>query len=83
LESDSEGSLAVQLVQARPAKVDADRPANAPRRQGFSLLFRAAGNAPLSQDTYTVRHGSLGKLGMFLVPVGPAGGSQQIEAVFG
>lgn len=48
----------------------------------FSAVFRGPAGAPLAQQTYPLQHRMLGKLSLFLVPVGPAGRSQEYEAVF-
>ena len=82
LESESQGSVAVQLVEATPLKHSADRPRELPQREAFSLVFSAPGQAQLTQDTFQVRHTALGSLSMFLVPVGPTGSTRQVEAVF-
>lgn len=52
--------------------------------ESFSLLFRSVGlEAGLSQNTYAFRHARLGKLQIFIVPVGePAPQGRLHEAVF-
>jgi hypothetical protein len=44
----------------------------------FSLRFRAPDDARLGQGTYRLRHGELGEIDLFLVPIGPS----ELEAVF-
>ena len=48
----------------------------------FSAVFRGPAKARLPQQTYPLQHRMLGKLSVFLVPVGPAGPRQDYEAVF-
>jgi hypothetical protein len=73
----NEGDLALELVSVR------ELPAHS-RRQGqpFVLLFRGPRQPVLPQRIYTLAHGELGQLVIFLVPVegGPAG--IEYEAVF-
>ena len=48
----------------------------------FSLIFRAAADAPLDQRTYRVEHDSLGDFPLFLVPLGPCDdGRLELEAI--
>lgn len=39
-------------------------------RQPFSLVFKCPKEAPSVQNTYTVEHDKLGKLDLFMVPIG-------------
>lgn len=41
------------------------------RRHSFSVLFHCEDGEPLPQQTYAVKHGEMGTLDLFLVPVGP------------
>ena len=45
----------------------------------FSLIFRAASDAPLDQRTYRVEHPSLGAFPLFLVPLGPSDDDGRLE----
>jgi hypothetical protein len=49
----------------------------------FSLVFRAAADAPLEQLTYRVEHPSLGAFPLFLVPLGPSedDGRMELQAI--
>jgi hypothetical protein len=49
----------------------------------FSLIFRAAADAPLAQCTYRVEHPSLGAFPLFLVPLGPSedDGRMELQAI--
>jgi hypothetical protein len=48
----------------------------------FSAVFRGPLKARLPQQTHPLQHRLLGKLSVFLVPVGLAGRLQEYEAVF-
>jgi hypothetical protein len=51
-------------------------------RRPFSLIFEAHADAPLPQRTYQVEHAVMGRLDLFLVPIGREGGCVLYEAVF-
>lgn len=46
----------------------------------FSLLFSAPGAASAEQGIYLLAHERLGELGLFLVPLGPAGAAPGDDA---
>lgn len=48
----------------------------------FSLVFVAGGGPPLRQAIYPLSHPVLGRLDVFLVPIGPVAGGAGYEAVF-
>jgi hypothetical protein len=48
----------------------------------FSLLFVAAAGPQLVQAIYPLTHPVLGRLDIFLVPIGPVPGGAGYEAVF-
>jgi uncharacterized protein DUF6916 len=52
------------------------------RQAQFSLLFKAPGTAPIEQGLYDVEHPELGRISLFLVPVGRDEMSINFEAVF-
>ncbi|WP_295435340.1 hypothetical protein [uncultured Thiodictyon sp.] len=52
------------------------------RRQPFCVLFRGPALPVLPQRTYVMNHDSLGRLEIFLVPLGPDGQGMRYEAVF-
>ena len=72
----NEGDFALELIDVRTL-----RP-HSRRQEPFVLLFRGPAQPVLPQRIYTVAHGELGQLVIFLVPVqgGPAG--IEYEAVF-
>jgi hypothetical protein len=56
-------------------------------RRPFSLIFRGAflgpeGNRYLPQRMYTMENEKLGRLEIFIVPIGPDGDGMRYEAVF-
>jgi hypothetical protein len=55
------------------------------KEESFSLIFRGPLDEPLRQRTYQMKHHALGKLEIFLVPLGPIGkddSARYYEAVF-
>jgi uncharacterized protein DUF6916 len=53
------------------------------RTEPFSLIFLGSDRQPLPQATYPIEHTDLGRLDIFIVPIGPdAHGRQRYEAVF-
>jgi len=50
------------------------------RTEAFSLLFRVVRGGQVAQATFLVKHPQLGRLPIFLVPVGPGAG--YCEAIF-
>jgi hypothetical protein len=52
-------------------------------RQPFSLVFRHdRTDAYLPQGIYTLHHAEMGRLALFLVPLGPAPDGMRYEAIF-
>jgi hypothetical protein len=51
-------------------------------REPFSLHFLAPDAAHLEQRTWTLLHPALGRLDIFLVPLGPVQGRMRYEAIF-
>jgi hypothetical protein len=52
------------------------------RRQPFSLVFRVRTSLHLPQGTYPLAHDRLGRLDIFLVPVGRDADGLLLEAIF-
>ena len=48
----------------------------------FSVFFKGPGKPFLPQRTYTISHGGMGAIDLFLVPIGPDGEGFRYEAVF-
>ena len=53
-----------------------------PRTETFSIFFHGPAEPFLAQDTRTLEHEGLGKLVLFLVPVGRDSRGYQYEAAF-
>lgn len=69
---------ALRLLAADPATSAADG-----RRAPFSLLFGCDDPVPLGQRIVGVEHPVLGRLDLFLVPIGPGNGhAMRYEAIF-
>jgi len=70
--------LRLELVEANALT----RASVGTRRTPFSLLFRGPRQPVLPQKIYPLAHQRLGRLEVFLVPLGPEGESMRYEAVF-
>ncbi len=70
-------SVATQLVSVAPWGGP-----QASGRQAFTLTFRGPDAPVLPQQIHVVEHPVLGRMEIFLVPVGPDGAGMQYEAVF-
>ena len=75
----STGSMEVELVEVSKL---GERQPDEDRRQSFSIIFRGPGEPVLPQQVYRLEHDGLGKLDLFLVPLGPGEGGMLYEAVF-
>jgi hypothetical protein len=51
-------------------------------RAQFSLTFRGGASPPVPQRIYCLEHEQMGRLDLFLVPIGPDADGQRYEAVF-
>jgi hypothetical protein len=51
-------------------------------REPFSLLFTTRGDFVLPQRIYALRHGTLGQMSIFLVPIGRSGDTTTYQALF-
>lgn len=67
LEADEASSLDLTLAEASPL----GSAARGGEREPFSLTFRGPAEPVLPQAIYQVEHPKLGKLEIFLVPIGP------------
>jgi hypothetical protein len=52
------------------------------KREPFSLYFTTTGDFVLPQRLYGLRHGTLGAMTIFLVPIGRQGETTTYQAVF-
>jgi hypothetical protein len=77
---DGGGAIALELVEA---KALTPRP-GAPRPEPFSLIFRGPPDRPLDQRIRHLEHDGLGRLDLFLVPIGPEsdGRGPYYQAIF-
>jgi hypothetical protein len=71
-----------QLIDLRLASVDLRGPEPASGRRPFSLIFAGPAEPLLPQRMYRIEHDVLGRLDLFLVPIGPDGDAMRYEAVF-
>jgi hypothetical protein len=65
----------IEATAATPSAVGA-------RRTPFSLLFRGPRQPVLPQKIYRLAHERLGRLEIFIVPLGPDGEGMTYEAIF-
>lgn len=75
----STGSMEVELVEVSKL---GERQPDEDQRQSFSVIFRGPGEPVLPQKVYCLEHDGMGKLDLFLVPLGPDNGGMLYEAVF-
>ena len=60
-------AIVIALIEVAPLS-----PRGNPRRpEPFSLIFRGPKDRPLEQRIHTLEHDRLGRLDLFLVPIGP------------
>jgi hypothetical protein len=73
-------SGAVSLTLAEAVDLARDQPG--PRRSPFSLIFRGPASPIFPQRIWALEHAALGRLEIFLVPIGPDAAGMRYEAVF-
>jgi hypothetical protein len=80
LAGDARGEADLELVEVEPLPPQR----GAPRPEPFSLIFRGTPELPLDQRIHTLEHDQLGRLGLFLVPIGPGsdGRGPYYQAIF-
>ena len=71
--------LVLTLIMAKPIETSQDL---GERRAPFSLVFRGPGEPVLAQRLYALDNETLGRLEIFLVPIGPDDEGMRYEAVF-
>jgi hypothetical protein len=79
---DGEAVLPLELVEVGSTGAPHQDPPDNTRAQAFSVLFRGPRDAQLSQQIYALEHEAMGRLELFLVPVGPDREGMLYEAVF-
>lgn len=75
--------VGLELVEVCPLRPPPPRRGRPAARHPFSLTFRARTPAYVPQGTYPITHDRLGRLDVFLVPVGRDDDGLLLEAVFG
>jgi hypothetical protein len=72
-------AVAMDLVETAPLTASGNL-----RRQPFSLIFRGPKDRHLEQRIHILEHDRLGRLGLFLVPIGPGadGNGPYYQAIF-
>ena len=76
-------SLEARLVRVTPLGPRPPAAAKPGKRAPFSIAFRTPRETRWPQGIYGVEHDSLGRLSIFLVPIGPDELGMLYEAVFG
>ncbi len=78
------GSASVRLALVEATRSPAAAPeAEDARNERFSLLFRGSVGEALPQDTHLLDHPRIGRMAMFLVPIGSLEASHRYyEAIF-
>jgi hypothetical protein len=64
-----DGPVELRLIEARAVGTRADRDGG---REPFSLIFLGPDRPMLEQRIYSLMHPTIGRLEVFLVPIGPA-----------
>jgi hypothetical protein len=74
--------VGLDLIEVRILRAPPQRPGRPPARHPFALTFRARTPAYVPQAIYPISHDRLGRLDIFLVPVGRDDDGLLLEAVF-
>jgi hypothetical protein len=76
--------IELELTEARRHQIPAQSKPGGPLRQGecFSLFFNGPLSWFLKQNTYEFEHDQLGKISLFMVPIGKTQDAFQYEVVF-
>lgn len=80
LTPDSSEPLQTELVEVSHMGPEPSSDEN--RRRAFSLIFLGPEDPVLEQGTYLLEHKNMGRLDLFLVPIGPGKHGFKYEAVF-
>lgn len=75
-QTDDAPSLDLELIEVT------DKTPQGFEGEQFSLIFKAPPDAPLYQQTYTLKHEAMGDIALFLVPVGQQDDGLLYEAFF-
>lgn len=74
-------ALAAQLIEVKELSFTSD-PRPAGQKMPFSLVFQIENNDILPQQIYTMENETLGKVELFLVPIGQDEKGTRYEALF-
>jgi hypothetical protein len=74
-------SLEVELIQVTELDTEIHNDENRKRRP-FSIVFRGPAGKYLPQSIYALEHELMGKLDVFLVPIGSDKEGMRFEAIF-
>jgi hypothetical protein len=77
-----DGASPLDLRLAEVTSLAKDRSAPDAPRSPFALLFRGPLSPWARQGTYPLDHAELGRLEIFLVPIGPDAEGMRYEAIF-
>ena len=78
----SESSLLLEVELVSVTELG-EPPQEEDKRHAFSLVFRSPlGDSYLPQQIYTLEHQALGKMDLFLVPIGPDPVGMCYEVIF-
>jgi hypothetical protein len=72
-----DATLDLELIEANPLGARTGR-----GRAPFSVLFRGPSAPVMPQRIYPLAHATLGRLELFIVPIGPRDGGMVYEAIF-
>ena len=79
---DDKATESLELVAVTPYKKGHDPQDETVKIPSFSLLFAGGSTPHLPQRNYAMEHPVLGRLEIFIVPIGPGARGMQYEAVF-
>ena len=82
IERESLDSLAFELIEAAPLGSNPEQQEQDLGRRSFSVIFRGPKEPLLAQQMCSLKHGEMGELTLFLVPLGPDETGIKYEAVF-
>lgn len=76
---EADGTMDLELVQVTPLNPEYGK---GPREEPFTVLFRGPRSAVLPQRIYRLEHEKMGRLDVFIVPIGPDAQGMRYEAIF-
>jgi hypothetical protein len=79
VDGDADPPLVLELVEATDLGRDTDPEGE---RRPFSLVLEGPAQPALPQSIYPLLHADLGRLPLFIVPIGAGSGTIRYEAVF-